>query len=71
MARSLALCATRDDTRIRRISLIFPAGFGYANDTAKQDQPDRARTRRAQFGLAAHEAAALSGAVTRFNPPAS
>jgi hypothetical protein len=25
----------------------------------------------AQFGLAAHEAAALSGAVTRFNPPAS
>jgi hypothetical protein len=28
-------------------------------------------TDAAQFGLAAHEAAALSGAVTRFNSPAS
>jgi len=46
-------------------------GFGHANDTAKRINPTGRDCDGAQFGLAAHEAAALSGAVTRFNPPAS
>jgi hypothetical protein len=37
----------------------------------EHDHPTGRRRDGAQFGLAAQEAAALSGAVTRFNPPAS
>jgi len=39
--------------------------------TSEQDQPDRRSDGTTQFALAAQEDAALSGAVMRFNPPAS
>jgi len=58
----------------RKISVTFEVvpsrSFGRSEVMAGDNPADQREGDDAQFGLAAHEAAAFSGAVKRFNPPA-